>query len=118
MANADIPPPLGTDTPITYAVRLLRLWSVDSTEADDAERALGPMECQPDHVADDVVDVLYEIRQANNEMHRPMIDCGHCWAGRNNKPDQEGIWGVVICEECDEPWPCTAARDTPTPPDS
>ena len=52
---------------------------------------------------------MTEISQA----HRPMTDCGHCWAGRNGLADRDGDWQVVICEECDQPWPCSEASDTP-----
>jgi hypothetical protein len=49
-----------------------------------------------------------------NDPHRPMNDCGHCWAERNGKPDQQGEWQVTICEECDEEWPCRHADVTDT----
>ena len=65
-------------------------------------------------VADDVTYALSRVRQANGDAHRPMIDCGHCWAGRNGQADRNGDWQVVICEECDLPWPCPNIN-TPKP---
>jgi len=41
--------------------------------------------------------------------HRPMVECGHCWAERNGKPDPSGDSEIVICEECDKLWPCPDA---------
>ena len=51
---------------------------------------------------------MTEISQA----HRPMTDCGHCWAGRNGLADRDGDWRVVICEECDQSWPCPESSDS------
>lgn len=41
-------------------------------------------------------------------LHKPMLDCGHCWAYRNDIPDLDpsGHWEIEICEECDKRWPC------------
>lgn len=45
------------------------------------------------------------------DVHKPMEECGHCWAERTGHPDREGDWGVIICEECDELWPCAAQAE-------
>lgn len=114
--NADVPEPWGTETPRTYAQRLLRLWATDAAEADDVERTLGPRKVRPDRVAEDVVELLAEVRESSGEEHCPMVDCGHCWAERNGQPSRGGVWSVVVCDECDEPWPCSVALgrdDTP-----
>jgi len=111
MANADIPPHWGDETPPGYAHRLLRLWATDDVEAVDAEAAMQAMVVGD--VPTDVADTLSRVRQANGQAHRPMIDCGHCWAARNGLADRYGDWQVVICEECDQPWPCPEASDTP-----
>ena len=45
-------------------------------------------------------------------IHRRETDCGHCWAEANGQPDPKprGQWTVVLCDECDELWPCPAVR--------
>lgn len=48
---------------------------------------------------------------AMSDLHKPMEDCGHCWAERTGHPDRDGDWGVIICEECDELWPCAAQAE-------
>jgi len=112
----DIPPHRGDEHPGSYAQRLIGMWATDDTEAHSAWNAMLAREARSEDrdVADDVTYALSRVRQANGDAHRPMIDCGHCWAGRNGQADRNGDWQVVICEECDLPWPCPNIN-TPKP---
>jgi len=42
----------------------------------------------------------------NGVEHRPVEDCGHCWAEAHGEPDPRphDRWVVTVCDECDELW--------------
>lgn len=48
----------------------------------------------------------------NGVEHRPVEDCGHCWAEAHGEPDPRphDRWVVTVCDECDELWPCQHAK--------
>lgn len=58
------------------------------------------------------------VVEADNS-HHPVEACGHCWSEARGLPGSEperSRYVVIVCDNCDELWPCrTVAQGKPPP---